>query len=241
MQTPYDEDYFINGVSSGKSLYTAYRWLPELTIPMVKRMIEHLGIEKRDRILDFGCARGYIVKAFRELGYAAWGIDISDWAISNCDPEVRRFVRVDTEPREQYDWIVAKDVLEHITPHMAMTQQPHMPRTVGEVIHMLRLSAKKGVFVVVPLSAKNEESYVVPEYEKDVTHVVRWTLRGWVEACRLHCGIDPEQSVEVWSPSVGYSINSNDWEISARWRIKGIKDNYAQWEKGNGFITLRRI
>ena len=31
----YDEDYFLRGKQTGKSLYEDYRWLPELTRPMV--------------------------------------------------------------------------------------------------------------------------------------------------------------------------------------------------------------
>ena len=59
----YDKNYYECGIESGKSLYTNYRWMPELTIPMCSRMIEHLKISSRDKILDFGCAKGYSVKA----------------------------------------------------------------------------------------------------------------------------------------------------------------------------------
>src|SRR5579862_3672374 len=81
----YDESYFLRGKESGKSLYENYRWMPDLTIPMVQRIIEHCGIRRGDSILDFGCARGYVVRAFRELGYNAYGYDISRWAIENAD------------------------------------------------------------------------------------------------------------------------------------------------------------
>src|SRR5436305_1382867 len=84
----YDEDYFLRGKESGKSLYSDYRWLPELTIPMVCAMIRHLGIGPDDTVLDFGCARGYVVKAFQELGYIAYGYDTSEWAVQNADPAV---------------------------------------------------------------------------------------------------------------------------------------------------------
>ena len=67
----YDADYFLRGKQTGRSLYENYRWLPDLTIPMVAAMIRHLGIKPDDKILDFGCARGYVVKAFREMGYRA--------------------------------------------------------------------------------------------------------------------------------------------------------------------------
>ena len=227
MQSPYTEDYFLRGKASGLSLYEDYRWLPDLTLPMVRRIIDHLGIQKEDRILDFGCSRGYVVKAFRHLGYAAHGIDISDWAITNCDPDVKDFVSLAREPREDYDWIIAKDVLEHIEPNLAMVT-PERPFTTGETINKLCAHARKGIFIVVPLSESDWTRYVVPEYEKDVTHVVRWTLPRWVEECSNYCGVD-------------YDGSRAKWEIDSRYLIEGIKENYAQWEKGNGFITARRI
>lgn len=209
MDARYDEDYFIKGRETGKSLYENYRWLPDLTIPMVRRMIAHCGIDGTDRICDFGCARGYIVKAFHQLGYDAYGYDISEWALKNADPEIAH--RVSNEwPTKPIDWIIAKDVLEHI-----------QPSELFAVIKKFREVAKKGMFIVVPLSAKAGDAYEVPDYDADVTHVVRWPLWRWV--------------VELNSV-LGY-----EWEISSRYRVHGIKDNYARWVNGNGFITVRRI
>jgi len=210
MTNQYDEDYYLNGVKSGKSLYSDYRWLPSLTLPMVQRMIDFLGINKNGGIQDFGCARGYLVKAFRELGVNAVGYDISEWAISNCDPSVRDFVVLSPSLLYKSDWVIAKDVLEHLNIY-----------DVATTLKSFSEKALVGVFVVVPLSTGISESYVVPEYEKDITHVIRWPLWRWVS--EFHSAFD------------------ENWEISARYRVEGIKDNYAGWPRGNGFITARRL
>src|ERR1019366_3070489 len=63
----YDADYYLRGKQTGVSLYEDYRWMPELTVPMVGAIRDHLFIEQGETVLDFGCARGYIVKAFREV------------------------------------------------------------------------------------------------------------------------------------------------------------------------------
>lgn len=204
----YDADYFLRGRATGKSLYEDYRWLPDLTIPMVRTIISHLGIGYSDTVLDFGCARGYTVKAFRKMGYCAYGEDVSEWAIANCDPEVRGFVFLlgdGTYYVESVDWVVAKDVLEHV---------PKVNTAVDDLLSTTR----KGVFAVVPLSSIDGDQYVVPEYEKDVTHVHRLTLATWVEMF-LRPG----------------------WSVEASYRVPGVKDNYAKWERGNGFITARRL
>ena len=107
MSDVFDEDYFLRGRQTGKSLYVDYRWLPELTVPMVSAIVSHLGIEPDHTILDYGCARGYVVKAFRQLGYKAFGVDISEWAIRNADEETKPYLNwTDNSPplaREEFD------------------------------------------------------------------------------------------------------------------------------------------
>ena len=201
----YDESYFMRGKETGKSLYTSYRWMPDLTIPMCRAIADHCGIVAGASVLDFGCARGYTVKALRMLGYEAWGYDISRWALENCDHEVREYVS--TNFNYDYDWIIAKDVLEHVN------------RPDEAVIDIME-AANKGVFAVVPLSAKNGAQYVVKEYELDVTHLHRLTLATWA----------------------GLFIRPG-WRVECSYRVKGVKDNYYKpgWESGNGFLTIRRM
>lgn len=200
----YDADYYLRGKQTGQSLYENYRWMPELTMPMAWTMIQHLGVEKYHTILDFGAARGYTVKALRSYGYEAYGIDISEWAVANCDPDVVRYMTCTGEIPE-VDWIIAKDVLEHV--HCA-----------ADVIQEMLEKARKGIFVVVPLSFSDGTPYVVPEYELDVTHIHRLTLGSW--ARMFMC------------PGV---------EVTASYRVPGIKDNYSRYWAGNGFITCRRL
>lgn len=84
MKNLYDQSYYEHGIESGISLYSNYRWLPELTIPLAARIIEYLQIGVEDSILDFGCAKGYLIKAFRLLHRNAYGFDISSYAIDNA-------------------------------------------------------------------------------------------------------------------------------------------------------------
>lgn len=164
----YDEGYFIRGVETGKSLYSNYRWLPDLTIPMVRAIVNHLGIDANDTVLDFGCARGYTVRAFRELGYSAYGYDVSKWAVDNSDSSVREYLTTQPERAHgstDYDWVIAKDVLEHV-------------ENVAVTVDLLKKAAVRGVLAVVPLA--HGLTYDVPEYEMDVTHIHRHALSWWM-------------------------------------------------------------
>lgn len=70
-------------------------------------------------VLDAGCAMGFLVEALRDRGVEAWGLDISEYAISRVRDDVRPFCHLAslTEPIEgRYDLIVCIEVLEHLPP-----------------------------------------------------------------------------------------------------------------------------
>lgn len=46
------------------------------------------------KVLEIGCAKGFVVKDLRDFGANAYGIDISQYAIDNCEPEVKDFLNV---------------------------------------------------------------------------------------------------------------------------------------------------
>jgi SAM-dependent methyltransferase len=69
------------------------------------------------RVLDAGCAMGFLVEALTERAVDAHGIDVSEYAISQVDESVRDRCKVGSlaEPLEgRYDLIVSIEVLEHI-------------------------------------------------------------------------------------------------------------------------------
>ena len=200
----YDADYFLRGRATGKSLYEDYRWLPDLTLPMVAAMVKYLGIATSDTILDFGCARGYTVRAFREMGYDVYGYDVSRWALENADETVKDYL-TNSLTDAPFDWIIAKDVLEHV------------PQVADTIAGLMKI-AKVGIFAVVPLSMVDGQPYVVSDYEKDVTHVHRLCLSSWAKM-----------------------FMRPGWEVTGSYRVPGVKDNYAQFATGNGFITARCI
>ena len=53
----------------------------------VKRYYWTLWSKKGSRVLDVGCAKGFLVKDFLDLGIDAYGLDISEYALKNCEEE----------------------------------------------------------------------------------------------------------------------------------------------------------
>lgn len=169
----FDEDYFMRGPETGKSNYYRYSWLPELTIPMAIHLTNVLGAKYGDTLLDFGCARGFVVKALRILNVKAFGCDISEWAVRNCDPDVRDFVGHGYEG--EYDFLFCKDVLEHIPGD-----------ELNVIIPKLLEATKKKALFIVPLARSDGGSYVYPNDERDGTHIHRLTLDSWHDLIRRH-------------------------------------------------------
>lgn len=168
----FNEDYFEDGVRKRVSAYENYRWMPERTIREASSIINHIQF---NTVLDYGCAKGFMVHALRLLGKDAYGVDISEYAIRNCHPSVKDYLEVIDNVEYLgggWDLIIAKDVLEHIP-------KENIPRILSE----LRRRCDK-IFIAVPLGDGNR--YRIREYEMDITHVVRepeeWWLTTIVEA-----------------------------------------------------------
>lgn len=182
MTSPFNEDYFIRGKASGVSNYENYRWLPHLTIPACRKIAAHLGAHPHDSFIDVGCSRGYYVRGLRECGMKAFGYDVSEWAVSNCDPEVIEWVST-TMPRRAFDWALLKDVAEHI-------EKLHLVH----LVDWLHRSITKGMLFIVPLAERTGGRYVRQEDELDVTHINRWTLEDWLRFLEDHA---PEFNVSA--------------------------------------------
>lgn len=60
------------------------RWLP-----VARDIVAHFDLKPGDRVLDVGCAKGFLVKDLMAVcpGLEAFGIDVSRYALDHCEPE----------------------------------------------------------------------------------------------------------------------------------------------------------
>lgn len=127
----FDEAYFERGLESGLSCYENYHWMGDVTVDACRAIMRHTGIIEGQRVLDFGCCKGYYVKAMRMLKVMAEGWDISKYAIANCDPDVKEHLKLLTGTQfpesHWFDWVIAKDVLEHMTIEQLRHFFQHIP------------------------------------------------------------------------------------------------------------------
>lgn len=114
----YNEQYYYSGC--GDVPYeNADQWMAHFN-KIADRIVADLAPRT---VLDAGCAMGYLVAALRDRGVEAYGIDISDYAISKVREDVKPYCVVGslTEPLpdslpQAYDLVVSIEVLEHLYP-----------------------------------------------------------------------------------------------------------------------------
>jgi len=208
----FTEDYFERGRVKGISGYMNYSWMPEQTLRMAHYMITDLPISRQQKVLDFGCAKGYLVKALNLLDVDCDGVDISQYAIENVDTEIKhKCWHIDTviSPKalkRHYEWMVAKDVFEHIEED-----------ALRDILERLKKNVER-IFAIVPL-AKDDKSneFVVPDYHNDVTHITIEDFDWW-------CG---------FLADCGWTIEKSSYKFS------GMKENWTDvWARGNGFFVI---
>jgi SAM-dependent methyltransferase len=59
-------------------------------VPVAEDIVRHFGLVSGNRILDVGCAKGFLVKDLMAVcpGLQAFGLDVSEYALRHCEPEV---------------------------------------------------------------------------------------------------------------------------------------------------------
>jgi ubiquinone/menaquinone biosynthesis C-methylase UbiE len=59
-------------------------------IPVAQDIVTHFNLKPGDRVLDVGCAKGFLVKDLLTVcpGLEVFGLDISTYALTHCEPEV---------------------------------------------------------------------------------------------------------------------------------------------------------
>jgi ubiquinone/menaquinone biosynthesis C-methylase UbiE/glycosyltransferase involved in cell wall biosynthesis len=119
----------------------------------------------RVKILDIGCAMGYLVKRLRDRGADAWGIDISKYAISHAPYDVKPYLKVGSADKlpwgdKEFDLVVSFSVFEHLPESIVQ----------GAISEVIRVG-KQGIISVTP--GDN------PHFDEDITHQTKQPLAWW--------------------------------------------------------------
>lgn len=177
----FDEDYFLHGKGGnygikdedGNEIVFKYdeRYLDKRR-DFVKTFVLDPEWKWIRKVLVLGCARGYMVQAFREHGVEAYGVDISEWAIDNCYPGIEDYLYVgdicdlSRWKNKEFDAVFALDILEHIA-------VPDVYKAIEEIIRVGKVS-----FIDVPVGTN--DSNPKSGKQSDESHQSIYTQEWWI-------------------------------------------------------------
>jgi ubiquinone/menaquinone biosynthesis C-methylase UbiE len=155
---------------------------------VARDIVEHFGLKLGDRVLDVGCAKGFLVKDLVAIGIDAYGIDVSEYALMQCEPEVVGRLHLGSAvdlpfPDRSFAAVVSINTIHNL-------DRDRLVVALGEI---QRLAPSKG-FVQV-------DSYHTPEQ--------REVFESWVLTARYH---DYPTGWKVLFDEAGYTGDYN-WTI----------------------------
>lgn len=115
VETHYDDSYFFGG----KAGYPNYFEEKDIIIEHGTRYAEIIGgLKKPGKLLDVGCASGFILKGFEKYGWAGKGIEPNGKMVSYGRQEMKLDIEKTTledfETEEKYDLVSMIQVIGHL-------------------------------------------------------------------------------------------------------------------------------
>ena len=87
----YTQNYYDQySVGNGHEGYEDSKYTKDFLKNIAGRIYED---RKPESVLDVGCAMGYLVEALRDLGVEAYGVDVSEYAISKVREDLKPFCK----------------------------------------------------------------------------------------------------------------------------------------------------
>lgn len=101
--------------------YGGYYYHPRFWTGTVRRFRDHYQLKDNARILDVGCAKGFMMYDFKKLmpNITIAGIDISQYAYDNAIEEMRPFIKVGNAkelpyPDNSFDLVISINTVDHL-------------------------------------------------------------------------------------------------------------------------------
>jgi SAM-dependent methyltransferase len=161
---PFDETYYQKGCGPIPYTRSEARW-PAFFGAIADQLIRAL---QPKRVLDVGCALGFLVEAFWDRGVEAWGIDVSQYAISQVRRDMQPYCRLASVAdgiEGEYDLITCIEVLEHMPEEQVWRAIGNLTRATDTI-----LFSSDGRPVIFWLKLFREHGFV-PDLRFDATFV----------------------------------------------------------------------
>lgn len=162
----FEEDYY-------KSLnYTNYLDREDRYVKLAYELITYLEkenlISKNTKMLDYGCAVGFLINGIKKQNYDCSGYDISEWAQQES---YRKFgIKFVCNKHSKFDLMFCLDVFEHMNDE--------------QILNCLSTFEPNTLVVRIPCADFNKNLYYLDISKNDPTHINCKDKNQWFEFFR---------------------------------------------------------
>ena len=107
-------------------------------VPVARDIVSHFGLKAGMRVLDVGCAKGFLVKDLMAVctGLEVFGLDVSHYALMNCEPEVIGRLHLGSAeaipfPDNSFDCVLSVNTVHNFPRERAVTVMKEIQRLSG--------------------------------------------------------------------------------------------------------------
>ena len=155
--------------------YGGFKYNPKFWQPVISTFKKYWNLSSSSSILDVGCAKGFMLYDLLQLvqGIKISGIDISEYAINNSVPEVRKFVQVANAKKlpfadNYFDVVISINTIHNL-------DRSDCAKALREIVRV----SKKNAFITVDAYRNDDEKkkmYAWNLTAKTIMSVEDWKL-----------------------------------------------------------------
>ena len=168
----FDKEFFDGERKFG---YGGFSYNPMYWSEVVKDFCDYYHLNEDSKILDVGCAKGFMLYDFHKLNLNLdlYGVDISQYAIDNCVPEVKNKLKVANAiklPFEDnfFDLVISINTIHNLEKVECATALKEISRV-----------SKKNAFLTVDAYRNNEEKQRM--YAWNLTAKTIMSVEDWIK------------------------------------------------------------
>ena len=168
----FGKDFFDGDRNHG---YGGYNYNPKFWQPVIPTFKEYWNLRPENSILDIGCGKGFMLFDLYKMipGIKLSGADISEYAINNSIPEVRKFLKIANAKELPYspnsfDLVISINTIHNLEKEECAIALQEISRV-----------SKKYSFITVDAYRNNEEKKRMLEWNltaKTIMSVDDWVL-----------------------------------------------------------------
>lgn len=155
----------------------------------IASLCKNLSLNKNSRVLDYGCAKGFMLTVFLDYVGEVFGVEKSMYAIQNSHPKIQPFICSPrnfhvNDHKEAFDLIICRDVI----PHMKLVSAREL---IKKLVYCLKKSST--LYIEIQVLRPETEPRLLKQF--DPNHVIAWTATPWKEWITSNVKHDPRIKV----------------------------------------------